>query len=147
MSLVRWDPLRELSVLQNSIARLFDESYGRGVEKGGLTQGWMFPVDVKVVPEAIIIKAELPGISREDIKVSFNDNLITIFGERKKEEKTEQDKFLRIERSYGSFSRTFSLDVPVKQDDIKARYKDGVLEIVLPKADQPKGRDIDIQVE
>ncbi|PKM79642.1 MAG: molecular chaperone [Firmicutes bacterium HGW-Firmicutes-14] len=147
MSLVRWDPFRELSVLQNSIARLFDENYGRGTEKGGLAQGWMFPVDVRENPEAIVVKAELPGLTRDDIKVSFNDNLMTIYGERKKEEKEEKENFLRIERSYGSFSRTFSLDVPVKQDDIKARYKDGVLEITLPKAEQPAGRDIDIEVE
>ncbi|MGC7847208.1 Hsp20/alpha crystallin family protein [Desulforudis sp. 1088] len=143
MSLVRWDPFRELSALQHSINRLFEDIYPR---QGNLTQGWMFPVDIKETPEAILVKAEIPGVSKDDIKVTFDNNVLTIRGERKSEEKEEGTNFLRVERKYGSFSRSFSVDVPVDQEKIKASYKDGVLEVVLPKgAEDSKGVTVEIE--
>ncbi|MEW6727126.1 MAG: Hsp20/alpha crystallin family protein [Bacillota bacterium] len=143
MSLVRWDPFRELSALQHSINRLFEDIYPR---QGNLTQGWMFPVDIKETPEAILVKAEIPGVSKDDIKVTFDNNVLTIRGERKSEEKEEGANFLRVERKYGSFSRSFSVDVPVDQEKIKASYKDGVLEVVLPKgAEDSKGVTVEIE--
>ncbi|NPV72580.1 MAG: Hsp20/alpha crystallin family protein [Pelotomaculum sp.] len=148
MALVRWDPFRELVNLQHSINRLFDENFRfMRVHEGNLAQGWTFPVDIKDTPEAILVKAELPGVNKDDIKVSFSDNLLTIRGERKKEEKEEGANFLRVERSYGSFSRSFSVDVPVKQEQIKARYQDGILEITLPKEDWSKKKEVTITVE
>lgn len=143
MSLVRWDPFRELSALQHSINRLFEDIYPR---QGNLTQGWMFPVDIKETPEAILVKAEIPGVSKDDIKVAFDNNVLTIRGERKSEEKEEGANFLRVERKHGSFSRSFSVDVPVDQEKIKASYKDGVLEVVLPKgAEDSKGVTVEIE--
>lgn len=149
MSLVRWDPFREISNLQASINKLFDENFRlfRAPEQGGLVQGWMFPVDIKETADSIIINAEIPGLNREDIKISFADNQLTIRGERKKEIQEENERFLRLERSYGSFCRTFTLDVPVKPEEIKARYQDGLLEITLPKQDDIKPREITIDVE
>ncbi len=132
MTLVRWDPFRELSALQNSISRLFDESLFRSADRG-LAQGWMFPVDIKDTADTIVIKAELPGLNREDIKISYKDNVITISGERKHEEKEEGADYIRVERRYGSFSRSFSVDVPIKEGEVKARYDNGLLEITLPK--------------
>ncbi|NLI14557.1 Hsp20/alpha crystallin family protein [Pelotomaculum propionicicum] len=147
MALVRWDPFRELAGLQNSIARLFDENvrYLRFPE--GATGQFAFPVDIKDTPEAVQIRAELPGMNKEDIKINLNDNILTIQGERKKEEKEEGTNFIRIERSYGSFSRSFTIDIPVKQNEIKASYQEGVLEIILPKEAPAKQENINIKID
>ncbi|KUK83455.1 MAG: Molecular chaperone [Pelotomaculum thermopropionicum] len=146
MALVKWDPFRELAGLQQSINRIFEDNlrYPRESD-GNLAQGWMFPVDIKDTPEAVLIKAELPGMNREDIKISFSDNLLTIRGERKKEEKEEKHNYLRVERSYGTFSRSFSVDVPVKENEIKARYQDGVLNITLPKKEDYR-KEVSIEI-
>ncbi|HOV79665.1 MAG TPA: Hsp20/alpha crystallin family protein [Bacillota bacterium] len=148
MALIRWDPFRELAGLQHAVNRLFDENLRlfKAPEGGALAQGGTFPVDIKETPDAVLVKAELPGVNKEDIKVSFSDNLLTIRGERKKEEKEEGANFLRIERSYGSLSRSFTVDIPVKQDGIKARYQDGVLEITLPK-EEGKKKELTIDIE
>lgn len=147
MNLVRWDPFRELMGVQNTISRLLDENFPlRYPEKGTLAQGWMFPVDIKDTPDAIVIKAEIPGMNREDIKLGYKDNVLTIRGERRKEEKQENENYIRVERSYGSFSRSFALDAPVKYEGIRAQYRNGVLEITLPKEEESKFREIDIDV-
>lgn len=148
MALVRWDPFRELAGLQQSINRLFEENF-RFIRQpeGSITQGWMFPVDIKETPEAILVKAELPGMDKEDIKVSFSDNLLTISGERKNEEREERGNYLRVERSYGTFRRSFSVDVPVKENEIKARYQDGILEVTLPKKEEFGRKEINIEIE
>ncbi|MFX4261986.1 Hsp20/alpha crystallin family protein [Pelotomaculum propionicicum] len=147
MAIVRWDPFRELAGLQGSISKLFDDnlSYFRmpGVPAGQLA----FPVDIKDTPESVLIKAELPGMKKEDIKISFNDNILTIQAERSKEEKEEGVNYVRTERSYGSFSRSFTVDVLVKQGGIKAGYQEGVLEITLPKETVVQKEAINIQVE
>ncbi|MCG9967089.1 Hsp20/alpha crystallin family protein [Pelotomaculum terephthalicicum JT] len=148
MDLIKWDPFHELTGLQSSINRLFDENFRHPrMLAGTLAHGWAFPVDIKDTPDAVLIKAEIPGANKEDIQVTFNDNLLTIRGERRKEEKEEGANFLRTERSYGSFSRSFTMDIPVKHDEMKARYRDGILEIVLPKdMDARKvGKNIEIQ--
>ncbi|MCL6638965.1 MAG: Hsp20/alpha crystallin family protein [Firmicutes bacterium] len=147
MALVRWDPFREMANLQASISKLFEEGARLAKEDGGFVQGWMFPVDIKETTGSLILKAEIPGLNREDIKISFADGRLTIRGERKKETREEGERFLRVERSYGSFSRTFTVDVPVDKDAIKARYADGILEITLPKQEEVKPREITIDVE
>jgi len=147
MALVRWDPFRELAGLQNSIARLFDENLRYLRLPEGSSSQLAFPVDIKDTPEAVLVKAELPGMNKEDIKISLNDNILTIQGERKREEKEEGANFIRIERSYGSFSRSFTVDVPVKQNEIKARYQEGMLEITLPKEEVVKQEEINIKIE
>lgn len=149
MALVRWDPWNELNSLQTSINKLFDDSFAlpRKSEQAGFIQGWMVPVDVKETADSVVLKAEVPGLSKEDVKISFADNQLTIRGERRKEEKEEGERFLRVERSYGGFSRTFMVDVPVKAEEIRARYQDGVLEITLPKREEIKPKEITIDVE
>jgi HSP20 family protein len=149
MSLVRWDPFRELNTLQRSINRLFDDNlrFLRAPE-GTFTQGdGAFPVDIKDTPEAIQVLAELPGFNKEDIKVSFSGNMLHIKGERSREAKEEGANFLRVERSYGSFSRSFSVDVPIKTSEIKASYQDGVLKINLPKQDDVVKKEIYVDIE
>jgi len=148
VAIIRWEPFRELSGLRNSINRLFDDSFHLMNEPGEvLGRGLGFPVDIKDTPEAIMLKAELPGLDKEDIKVSLNDDTLTIQGERKKEEKEEGAGFLRIERSYGSFIRSFVIDTMVKQDEIKARYQDGILEVTLPKEKVTRQEQFDVKVE
>lgn len=145
MTLVRWDPFRELSLLQNSISKLFDENFGKHNFKLD-TAGAMFPVDIKETPEAIILKADLPGVNKQDISVDLRDNVLTIRGERKTEEKEEGTNFVRVERSYGTFRRSFTIDVPVKVDEIRAGYQDGILEITMPKEDHSKLNGTQIQI-
>jgi HSP20 family protein len=149
MALVRWDPWNELSNLQASINKLFEENLAlpRRSEHVGFIQGWMFPVDIKETGDSVILKAEIPGLSKDDVKISFNDNQLTIRGERRKEEKEEGERFLRVERSYGGFSRTFLVDVPVKADEIKAKYQNGILEITLPKREESKPKEIGIDID
>lgn len=147
MAIVRWDPFRELAGLQGSIAKLFDDNLSYFRMPGGTAGQLAFPVDIKDTPESVLIKAELPGMKKEDIKISFNDNMLTIQAERSKEEKEEGVNYVRTERSYGSFSRSFTIDVPVKQDETKACYQEGVLEITLPKETVVQKETINIQVE
>lgn len=149
MAIVRWDPFRELNTLQHSINRLFDDNlrFLRVPETALAQGGGAFPVNIKDTPEALLVTAELPGFNREDIKVNFTDNMLSIKGERNREEKEEGENYLRVERSYGSFSRSFSVDVPVKQGEIKARYQDGVLEITLPKQDEAAKKEINVEIE
>jgi len=148
VALVRWDPFRELASLQQSINRLFDENlrFWKSSEVGAAA-GWSFPVDIKDTPDAVLVRAELPGMKKEDIKVTYRDNILTISGERKREEKEEGVNYLRVERSYGAFSRSFSVDVPVKEEGIKARYQDGILEVTLPKEEKARKREFNITIE
>ncbi|MCG9968020.1 Hsp20/alpha crystallin family protein [Pelotomaculum terephthalicicum JT] len=148
MALVKWDPFRDLSGLQSSINRLFDDSFRFWREpEAALTQEGAFPVDIKDTPGEFLIKAELPGFNKDNIKVILTDNLLTIRAERQKEEKEENANYLRVERSYGSFSRSFTLNMPVKQDKLRARYHDGVLEITLPKEEDARKKEININIE
>lgn len=147
MSLMKWDPFRDLINIQQSISRLFDDRFLRlPEERGELPSTWMFPVDIQDKGDSLAVKAEVPGLKREDIKVSFSDGRLTIQGERKREDREENARFLRIERSYGSFYRSFNIDTPVKQDKITATYRDGILEVNLPKAEESRPRLIDIEV-
>jgi len=148
MALVKWDPFRDLMGLQSSISRFLDDNFRPWrMPEGALAQEGVFPVDIKDTPEAILVKAELPGMNKGDIKVSLADNILTIRAERKKEEKEERANYIRVERSYGSFSRSFTVDVPVKQDEMKARYQDGILEITLPKQTVSRSREVNIEID
>jgi HSP20 family protein len=144
---VRWDPFRELENLQGSISKLYDENLRHFRKHEGTANQLAFPVDIKYTPESVLIKAELPGMNKDDIKVTFSDNILTIQAERSKEEKEEGVNYVRTERSYGSFSRSFTVDVPVKQGDVKASYQEGVLEITMPKEKVEKKEEVSIKVE
>jgi HSP20 family protein len=144
MSLVRWEPFRELDTLHYAINRLFGDRYFQdGVNPG---QNWMFPVDIKENDNSIVVHAEIPGMNKDDIKLSYDDNVLSIRGERKSDVREEKANYIKVERKYGFFSRSFSIDVPVDHEAIKASYKDGILEITLPKKDKAKARQIEIDV-
>jgi HSP20 family protein len=146
MAIVRWDPFRDLQSLQRSINRLFDDVVLGDERSLPATAAWTFPVDIKESADKVVVRAEIPGIKSEDIKVNLHDNQLTIQGERKQEKEEHGDRFLRVERSYGAFYRAFNVGVPVKADQIKATYKDGVLEIVLPKEEKARPKEIQIEV-
>jgi len=141
----RWDPFRELSALQDRINRIFNEQLSRGEpEQAG--KAWAPVVDILESDNDLIVRAELPGVKRDDIDVQVTSESLTIRGERKFDEESK-DKYLRVERAYGPFSRSFSIGVPVQADKVKASYRDGVLEIVVPKAEEVKPKKIEIKTE
>jgi len=147
MAIVRWDPFRDLDNLHYTINRLFDDRYQKYPDSGNLTQNWMFPVDIKEDDSSITLHAEIPGMSKDDIKLSYNDNVLTIRGERKSDVREEKVNYIKVERKYGFFSRSFSIDVPVDYKAIKASYKDGILEVKLPKIEKSKAKDIEIEIK
>ncbi|MCL5942671.1 MAG: Hsp20/alpha crystallin family protein [Actinobacteria bacterium] len=143
MALVRWDPFRELTSLQNEFNRLFSRL---GVGEVGERQSWLPSVDVIETKEAIKLKAELPGIDPDGIKLEVEENVLTLSGERRFEEKVEEDKYYRIERRYGSFSRSLALPQNVDTERIEAHYENGVLEVTVPKLEEAKPKRIAVKV-
>ena len=147
MAMTRFDPFRDLAVLQDRMNRLFNDSYGRGREDDLMNRGsWTPAVDIYEVEGALVLKAELPDMRREDIDVSVENNTLTIRGERKLDNEIKQENFHRIERAYGSFSRQFSLPSTVDATKIGAEYKNGVLSVRLPVREEAKPRTINIEV-
>lgn len=142
-TLMRWDPFREMTTLRDEMNRLFTRTIGdQPVAKAAANATWSPPVDVFDTPEAIVLKAELPGLKVEDVDVELDDNVLTISGERRFEEKVEDGRAYRLERAYGSFARTMTLPQGVKAEEISATFTDGVLEVRVPKADAVKPRKI-----
>ena len=148
MSLVRWIPRRnglQSVALENQLDRLFEGFF----TPAPLRSEWsaLAPaVDVEETPDAYVFRADLPGVSSKDVKVTVHGDTLTLRGERKREEKTSDGSRHRVERAYGSFERSFTLGLPVRADQVKASYKDGVLEVHVPKADEAKPRDIEVQI-
>ena len=145
MAVVRWDPFRDLGLLQDRMNRMFDDA-GRGwrSDEPAATTSWSPQVDIFETEGEIVVKAELPGMKREDITLHLEKNVLTLRGERKFQKETKEENYHRIERSYGNFSRSFSIPATVDEEKIRADYKDGVLQIVLPKKDQAKPKQIKI---
>lgn len=148
MALIRWDPFRELANLQERMNRLFSDWRIRPTwESEEIGQGsWIPPVDIYETADAVVLKAELPGISKDDINVEVKDNTLTLRGEKKFEKEVKEENYYRVERSYGTFQRSFSLPSTVQQDKVKAKFKDGILEITLPKAEEAKPKQIKVDV-
>jgi len=151
--LARWEPFGgirrrgdvfgELTRMQEEMNRFFDDFFGE--QRRGLAEGaWLPAVDVSETDSELVVRAELPGMSHEDIEINVQDNILTLKGEKKQEKKEEKENFHRLERSYGSFSRSFSLPAGVKADDIKATFKDGILQVTMPKAEEAKAKKIAI---
>jgi len=144
MPIVRWDPFRELVQTRDEIGRWFgDIEKDRDQKRSAI---WAPSVDIKETENEVLVKADLPGIKMEDIDVSIDENQLVIKGERKFEKEEKEKDYLRVERSYGSFYRSFDIGVPIKAEDVKASYSDGVLEITIPKAEVKKPKKIEIAV-
>ena len=140
-----FEPFRGLS-LQDQFNRLFNETSDRSWDEGSLTT-WAPTVDIYETEQELVVKADLPDIKPEELDIRVENNILTIRGERKFEKKVEEKNYLRVERSYGSFSRSFSLANTVKTEAIKAEYKNGVLTLTVPKREEAKPKQIKVNVE
>jgi HSP20 family protein len=149
VSLMSWEPYRDVLALRDSVNRMFEDAFARrGEHPADLTlSAWAVPVDIYETRDEIVVRAELPGIDPKQVKITLIGDQLTISGQREREGKTEGRNFVRVERRYGAFSRSFTLNVPVISDQVAANYRDGVLEIHLPKADEVKPKEIQVKVE
>jgi len=143
--LTRWDPFRELYALQNRVNRLFDEQYG-GREDSLTAGAFVPPVDVYEDEHSVQLKLEVPGIEEKDLDVKVENNTLTVSGERKFEKEQKEENFHRIERRYGSFSRSFTLPNTVNTEDVNASYDNGVLTIKLGKRAEAKPKQIKVNI-
>lgn len=148
MALIRWDPFREMSALQERMNRLFSDVRAQAPVRGEeIVQGaWVPAVDIFETNEAIVLKAELPGITAQDISVEVKDNTLTLKGENKFEKEVKEENYHRVERSYGSFQRAFTLPGTIHQEKVKAKFKDGILEITLPKVEEAKPKQVKVEI-
>ena len=145
MNIVKYDPFRELRSLQDEMTRLFTGVVPASFNREEMTHGaWAPSVDIFEDKDRLILEAELPGMSRDDFEISVENNVITLSGERKFEKKTEGDNYHRVERSYGSFTRSFTLPQTVTADGATADFDNGVLRVSLPKREETKARRIEI---
>jgi HSP20 family protein len=141
-TLVRWDPFREITTLQNEMSRLLNTA---GVPNAGLQTGqWMPAVDAWETDNEVVYAFDLPGIPEDKIAVEFDDGSLTVSGERERTREVSEDRLYRYERRFGSFSRTIALPQGVTEGAVHADYKDGVLEVRVTKPEQPKPRRIQI---
>jgi HSP20 family protein len=141
-TLVRWDPFREITTLQNEMSRLLGS---QAVDNGnGGNRPWMPAVDVWETAKEVVYAFDLPGIPEDKISIEFDDGSLTVSGERERTQEVSNDRLYRYERRFGSFTRTIALPSGVGEDEIKADYREGVLEIRVTKPEQPKPRRIQI---
>jgi HSP20 family protein len=148
MAIVRFDPFRELAVMQDRINRIFGDAYGRRLDDDVMARGdWIPAVDIfENDKHEIVLKAEMPGLRREDIDLRVENNTLTIRGERRKETEVKDEQYHRIERVFGTFSRSFALPATVDSGRVAADYRDGILTVVLPTREEAKPRQIQVQV-
>jgi HSP20 family protein len=147
MALIRWDPFRDLLTLQDRMDRLFQDSMtrNRGYEQSLAPGFWSPPVDIYETDEAVILKAELAGLNKNDVTIEIKESNLVLRGERKFEKDIKEENYHRIERSYGSFSRTFSLPQTVDNSKVTATFKDGLLQIMIPKVKDARPKQIEIK--
>ena len=146
MSITRYDPFRDLKTLQDEVNRLFSTNFSRGFGDEGIARGtWTPNVDIFENKDEIVLEAELPGMNREDFELTIENNVLTLRGERKFEKTDETDNYHRVERSYGSFTRSFTLPQTVSGEGATAEYSNGVLRVTLPKREETKARRIEIK--
>jgi HSP20 family protein len=139
------EPFRGLSTLQGQLNRLFNDSFRNSGEESALTT-WAPAVDIFETPNELVVKADLPDVNEKDIDVRVENNLLTIRGERKFDKSVSEENYLRVERTYGAFSRSFSLPNTVNAEAIGAEYKNGVLTVTLPKREESKPRQVKVTV-
>ena len=146
MSITRWDPFRNVATLQEQVNRLFENSAQAGRADNSALTSWAPAVDIYETENELVLKADLPELNEKDLDIRVENNMLTIRGERKFEQKVKEENYLRIERTYGSFSRSFALPNTVNTEAIKADYKNGVLTVELPKSAESKPKQIKVNV-
>ncbi len=144
MAVVRWEPLRELAALQNEMSRWMNTMAGGTPGDGGSTSTWLPPVDAWETERELVLSFDLPGIAEDKISVELEDNVLTVSGERERDQEETGDRFYRYERRFGTFSRSVTLPQGVDEDAIQADYRNGVLEIRVPKPEEQKPRRIQV---
>jgi len=148
MTIVRYDPFRDLRTLQEEVNRLFSNNLTLSFGEEGIARGaWNPNVDIYENKDQIVLEAELPGMNRDDFDLTIENNVITLRGQRHFEKKDETDNYHRVERSYGSFARSFTLPQAVTGDGVTAEYSAGVLRVTLPKREETKARRIEVTGE
>jgi HSP20 family protein len=143
MTIVRWEPLRELNSLQSEMNRLFNTAFDSGAS-GPALQRWVPPMDLVESGDQFVLRADLPGMSEEDIQIELEDGTLTVSGERKAEHEQREEGFHRVERSFGTFARSLTLPKGIDGDAVSASFDRGVLEIRIPKPEERKPRRISI---
>ena len=147
MAIVRWEPFRDLMTTQRDFDRLFREAFSPVFGEVELsTRTWAPPVDIYETDENLVLKAELPGINPDSVEIRVEDNTLYLKGERKFEKEVKEQNYHRVERSYGTFTRTFSLPGSIDADRVAASYKDGVLTLTMPKKEEARPKTIKINV-
>jgi len=147
MAIVRWEPFRDLVTAQRDFDRLFRGAFSSQLGETELsTRSWAPPVDIYETEDAIVLRAELPGVDPKEVEVRVEDNTLYLKGERKFEKEVKEQNYHRVERSYGSFARSFSLPNSISTDKVKAEFKDGLLTLTMPKREEAKPKTIKIDV-
>jgi HSP20 family protein len=145
-TVTRWGPYRGLTTLHDQVNRLFNETVLRGQPDESSLTTWAPAADIYEALNELVVKADLPDVNEKDIDVRVENNVLTIRGERKFEKSVSEENFLRVERTYGAFSRSFSLPNTVNTEAIHATYKNGVLTVTLPKREESKPRQVKVAV-
>jgi len=147
MAIVKWEPFRDLLTAQRDFDRLFRDTFSPLFGETELsTRSWAPPVDIYETDNDIVLKAELSGVDPKDVEVRVEDNNLYLKGERKFEKEVKEQNYHRVERSYGSFARSFSLPGSIAADKVKAEFKDGLLTITIPKREEAKPKTVKIDV-
>jgi HSP20 family protein len=149
MALIRWEPVAELGTIQNEMNRLFNTFFDQSSPTGRNATGarrWIPPMDLVETADHYVLRADLPGLSDEDVNIQLEDNVLTISGERKAEHETQQEGYYRLERALGGFSRSLTIPDGVDPDGVHANFDRGVLEIRIPKPEQKKPRQVQISL-
>jgi HSP20 family protein len=141
----RWEPFRSVSDIQGEMNRLFDTFFGRPAV-GGMERTWAPPVDVYETKDDLVVSLEIPGVREKEINVSITGDVLTVKGERQFSHEVKDESFYRVERTYGKFERNIPLPMPVQADKVKASYREGVLEVRLPKAEEVKPKQIKVDI-
>ncbi|OIR02284.1 spore protein SP21 [mine drainage metagenome] len=148
MNLIKWDPFRELDDVSSRLNRIFGRMPSRPASDNEMlaVADWMPSVDISETDAAYLIKGEIPGVNKEDVKVTIQDGMLTIQGERKQEKEEKNKKFHRVECSYGNFMRSFRVPDDADESGVKAEFKDGMLNVTLPKSEKAKPKSINVSV-
>ena len=144
MAIVRWEPAREVDSLQSEVNRVFDAFFGTA--GGGRVRRWVPAMDLVETDDHFVLKADLPGVAESDVNIVFENNVLTVSGERRTEHEAKKDGYYRLERTMGSFSRSLTLPEGIDADAVSAKYDNGVLEVRIPKPAEAKPRRIQIGV-
>jgi HSP20 family protein len=149
MALIRWEPVAELNTIQNEMNRLFNNFFDQPAQtarSNGTTRRWLPAMDLVETADHYVLRADLPGLSDEDVSIQLEDNVLTVYGERKTEHQGQQEGYYRLERAFGTFTRSLTLPDGVDPDSVQAHFDRGVLEIRITKPEQKKPKTVQINL-